>query len=84
MELKLEVGEEEDVSVHDAEISVADEFKLKDVAEEKDVSIKGVELGKDSELEKDVTKAVLVVTEEKEVSVHDAEIYVASIPLQER
>ena len=39
-----------------------EKFKLKDI-EEKDTFIKGVELGKEAELEKDVTKAVLIVTE---------------------
>ena len=41
------------------------EFKQKDIAKEKDTSIKGVEFGKEAELEKDFTEAVLVATEEK-------------------
>ena len=66
-ELKQDVGEERDVSMHEIEIFVA-----------KNTSIKGVEL------EKDVTKAVLVVTEEKGVLVHETKISVDSIPVQER
>ena len=83
-ELKQDVGKERDVSVHETEISTAEEFKVKDVTEEKNTSIKGVQFGKEAELEKDVTKAVLVVTDENDASVHEAEISVASIPVQER
>ena len=43
----------------------------------KKASIKVVELGKEAELEKDVIKGVLIVTKEKDVSVHEAEISVA-------
>ena len=39
----------------------AEEVELKAVSEEKDISIKVVELDKKAELEKDITKAVLVV-----------------------
>ena len=66
--------------MHKTKISVAEEFKLKDVVEVKDTSIKGVEHCKEAEIEKDVTKAVLVVSEEKDVSVNEVEIFVASIP----
>ena len=50
--MKQVIGEERGVSVHETEILVAE-----------DTSIKGIELGKKAGLEKDVTKAVLVVTE---------------------
>ena len=80
--IKMEVGEENDGSVHENEISVAEEFELKDVAKEKDTSIEDVELSEEAGLEKDFIKAVLFVIEEKDVSVHEAEISVASIPLQ--
>ena len=83
-ELKQDVGEEKDVSVHKTKISGAEEFKLKYVAEEKDATMKGVEFGEEAELERDITKAVLVVATEKDFSVHEAEISVAFIPLQER
>ena len=62
--------------MHKTDISVAEEFELKDVAEEKDTSMKGFEFGKETKLEKDFTKALLVATEEKEVLVHEAEISV--------
>ena len=45
--------------------------------------IKGVELNKEAETEKDVTKAV-VVAGKKMFFVHKNKISVASIPLQER
>ena len=70
--MKQDVAEERDVLVHETEISVAE-----------DTFIKGVELSIEAGLEKDVTKAVPVVTEEKDVLVHEAEISVASIPIQE-
>ena len=54
--MKQDIGKEEDISVHDTDISVAD-----------NTSIKGVELGKEAETEEDVNKSVLVVTEEKNV-----------------
>ena len=82
-ELK-QVCKEKDVSVHETYISVAEEFKLNDVAEEKHTYIKVVELSKEAELKKGVTNAVFVVTEEKDVSIHEAEISVASNPVQER
>ena len=55
-ELKQEIGEKKDVSVHETEISVAEA-----------TSTKNVELSKEADLENDVTKAVFVVTEEKDV-----------------
>ena len=55
----------------------AEEFKL-------NTSIKGVKLGKEAELEKYVTEAMHVVTGEKDASIHEVEIFVASIPLQKR
>ena len=72
-ELKQDIGEERDVSLHETEISVAE-----------DTSIKDVELGKEAETEEDVTKAVLDDTEEKDILVHETEISVASIPVEER
>ena len=45
-ESRQEVGEEKDVSVHETEISVAEELKLKDVIEEKDTSIKSINLAR--------------------------------------
>ena len=53
---------------------------MKNVDKEKDAF---VELGKVAGLEKDVAKA-LTSTEEKDVSVPEAEVSIASIPVQER
>ena len=72
-ELKQDIDEKRDISVHETEISWAE-----------DASIKGVELSKETGLEKDVAKAALVVTEEKDVLVHETEISVGSIPVQKR
>ena len=69
--------------MHDTELSVSEDFNPKDVAKENHF-IKGAEVGKESELENDVTKALLVATEEKYGLVHEAEISVASIPVQGR
>ena len=67
--IKKDIGEEIDVSLHGTAISVAE-----------DISIRGVEFGKEAGLQKDATKAVLVGMEEKDVLVHEAEISVVSIP----
>ena len=82
-----EVAKENDTTVdktREMQISGEEEFKLKEVAEEKGTSIKGVELGKEADLGKDDMKAVLVITEENDVSVHEVELSVASILVQER
>ena len=65
--------------MHKTEIFVAEEFKLKDFVEENDTSMKGVELGNEAGQENEVIKAVLILTEEKDVLVHETEISVASI-----
>ena len=43
----------------------AEEVERKEVAEEKDSTVKGVELGKEAQLEKDITEAMVVVDEIK-------------------
>ena len=58
--------------MHVTAISVAEGFKLKEDIQETDTSIKSVEVGKEEELEKNVTQALLVVSEEKDISVHEA------------
>ena len=59
-----------------------------DIGEEwdvsKDTSIQGAKLGKEAETEEDVTRAVLVPTGMKDVLVHETEISVAFIPVEER
>ena len=70
--MKQDAGKERDVSVHETEISVAD-----------DTLIKSVDLSKEEGLEKEVTKVVLIA-EEKDVWVHEIEITIASIPAQEK
>ena len=52
--MKQDIGEERDVSVHETEISIAE-----------DTSIKGVEFSNEAGLEKDFTKAVLVAMKKK-------------------
>ena len=61
IELKQGIGKESDISVHETEIA-------------EDTSMKGVELGKEVETKEDTTKTVLIVTEEKDVLVHEIEI----------
>ena len=58
---KQEVGKERDVSVHETDFSVAE-----------DTSIEGADFKKEAGLEKDITKAVHVVIEEKDVLLHEA------------
>ena len=63
--------------MHKTDISVAEEFELKDVAEEKDTSIEVVEFGEEAELKKMSLNLCLLLLKKNKVLVHEAEISVA-------